>query len=65
MNDVKTKPEAKGSRPTIVAPRSARDLRPIEDLTAYIREYARQQPEKAAVFCVGLGFILGWKLKLW
>jgi hypothetical protein len=35
------------------------------DVVDYLKEYARQKPEVAALWCLGLGFILGWKLKPW
>jgi hypothetical protein len=35
------------------------------DFAQYLKEYARQRPEVAALWCLGLGFILGWKLKPW
>lgn len=35
------------------------------DLLHYLREYARENPETAALWCFGIGFVLGWKLKLW
>jgi hypothetical protein len=35
------------------------------DLLDYFKEYAREKPEVAALWCFGLGFILGWKLKPW
>jgi hypothetical protein len=35
------------------------------DLIDYLREYAREKPEVAALWCFGIGFILGWKLKPW
>jgi hypothetical protein len=35
------------------------------DLVEYLREYARENPEVAALWCLGIGFILGWKLKPW
>ena len=41
---------------------------PIEvgrDLVQYAREYVRENPETAAVWCFGIGFLLGWKLKIW
>lgn len=42
------------------------DLRqPLEDLVQYARDYARQQPEMAALWCLGAGFILGWKFRAW
>lgn len=46
----------------------ARDMEPIEmgrDMVHYLREYARENPETAALWCFGIGFVLGWKLKLW
>jgi ElaB/YqjD/DUF883 family membrane-anchored ribosome-binding protein len=41
---------------------------PIEvgrDMVEYVREYVRENPETAALYCLGIGFILGWKLKIW
>ena len=35
------------------------------DLIEYLKEYAREKPEVAALWCFGIGFILGWKLKPW
>jgi hypothetical protein len=35
------------------------------DLMEYFREYARENPETTALWCLGIGFILGWKLKPW
>lgn len=29
------------------------------------REYARSNPETVALWCIGIGFVLGWKLKPW
>jgi hypothetical protein len=45
-----------------------RDVEPAEmgrDIVEYLREYARENPESAALWCFGIGFVLGWKLKLW
>jgi len=36
-----------------------------QDLIEYLKEYAREKPEVAALWCFGIGFILGWKLKPW
>ncbi len=38
---------------------------PWNDLLAYLREYAQQKPEATALWCFGIGFVLGWKLKPW
>jgi len=49
-------------------PRSSeldQQLRPLDDLLSYLREYARERPEVVALTCFGIGFILGWKLKPW
>lgn len=40
-------------------------LHPSQDVVEYFKEYARQKPEVAALWCFGIGFILGWKLKPW
>jgi ElaB/YqjD/DUF883 family membrane-anchored ribosome-binding protein len=31
----------------------------------YLTEYARENPGHAALTCLGVGFVLGWKLKPW
>ncbi len=31
----------------------------------YLKESAREKPEVAALWCLSIGFILGWKLKPW
>lgn len=36
-----------------------------KDMLDYLREYAREKPEVAALWCLGIGFVLGWKLKPW
>jgi hypothetical protein len=35
------------------------------DLVNYLTEYARENPGYAALWCLGVGFVLGWKLKPW
>jgi len=46
-------------------PASSQQLQPKEDLVQYAINYARQNPGTAALWCFGVGFILGWKLKPW
>lgn len=41
------------------------EIEVIRDVMDYLREYAREKPEVAALWCFGIGFILGWKLKPW
>lgn len=40
-------------------------LHPGEDAWAYFQSYARQRPDVVALWCFGVGFVLGWKLKPW
>jgi hypothetical protein len=35
------------------------------DIVEYLTEYAKENPGYAALGCIGVGFVLGWKLKLW
>lgn len=35
------------------------------DIVDYLANYAREKPGYAALWCIGLGFVLGWKLKPW
>jgi hypothetical protein len=41
------------------------ELAPGRDVVEYLKEYAREKPEAAALWCLAIGFILGWKLKPW
>jgi hypothetical protein len=36
-----------------------------QDMLAYFKEYARENPETVALWSLGIGFVLGWKLKPW
>jgi hypothetical protein len=40
-------------------------MQPMDDLIEYATSYARERPGTAALWCLGIGFILGWKLKPW
>jgi hypothetical protein len=31
----------------------------------HFQEYGRERPGVVALWCLGIGFVLGWKLKLW
>lgn len=42
-----------------------RPMRPTQDFVNYLRGYAREKPETAALICLVVGFVLGWKLKIW
>ena len=39
--------------------------RTSHDVAEHFREYAREKPEVVALWCLGIGFVLGWKLKPW
>jgi len=41
------------------------NLRPVDDVLAYLREYTRERPEVVALTCFCVGFVLGWRLKPW
>jgi hypothetical protein len=37
----------------------------FEDGVAFIEDYARREPVSLALWALGIGFVLGWKLKPW
>jgi hypothetical protein len=37
----------------------------FENAMDYLRKYGRENPESLALWCLGIGFVLGWKLKPW
>ena len=52
--------------------KSTRDKSQVEspqniahDVIEYLIEYSRANPGYAALWCLGAGFVLGWKLKPW
>jgi hypothetical protein len=38
---------------------------PAESAARSLREYAREHPEAAALWCLAIGFVLGWRMKPW
>ena len=40
-------------------------MKPTQDIVNYVREYARQKPDVAALWGLGLGIVVGWKIKPW
>lgn len=36
-----------------------------EAAATILKDYARERPEVVALWCFGIGFVLGWKLKPW
>ncbi len=64
MNTTSSRPEtATREQPTFILPKER--LHPADDILEYATTYARQNPGTAALWCFGIGFILGWKLKPW
>jgi len=41
------------------------EYKPFADLARYAVDFARDRPEVAALWCFGIGFVLGWRLKPW
>ncbi len=39
--------------------------KPASDVIESLRDYAHKNPESAALWCLGIGFVLGWRLKPW
>jgi len=37
----------------------------VHEMTTTITDYARENPGAAALWCLGVGFVIGWKLKPW
>ena len=40
-------------------------MKPAEDIVEYLKDYAKAKPDVAALWCFGIGFVVGWKLKPW
>jgi hypothetical protein len=38
---------------------------PSKSALELLREYGRERPEVIALWCFGIGFVMGWKLKPW
>lgn len=39
--------------------------RRAEDALEWIKDYAKDEPVSFALWAMGIGFVLGWKLKPW
>jgi hypothetical protein len=53
------------SRPFTSQPQPLPEYHAGRDLVEYLKDYAREKPEVAMLWCFGIGFVLGWKLKPW
>lgn len=67
MANARTASKATNSGKTQAKPISdvSDEVEVARDIVDYLKEYAREKPEVAALWCLGIGFILGWKLKPW
>lgn len=52
-------------RPAMTSFDAQAAMKPGQDFVQYLKDYARERPDVAALWCFGVGFILGWKLKPW
>jgi len=44
------------------------ELKPLQDsgnVLCYLKQYAKDHPAEAAMWCFGAGFLMGWKLRPW
>jgi hypothetical protein len=62
MNEVQTSPATQNAQENH---QPGERLSPSTDLIEYFRQYARERPEVVALWCIGIGIVLGWKLKPW
>ena len=56
-----TVPESRHETQARTAPREPTTKSAFE----HCREYGRERPGIVALWCLGIGFVLGWKFKLW
>ena len=62
MNQVQASPAAQTAQGV---PAACERLCSSQDLVAAFRQYAHERSEIVALACLGIGFVLGWKLKIW
>jgi hypothetical protein len=58
-----TSRNARTKSPTQEAVESPKEI--TKDIVDYVMAYAKENPGYAALMCLGVGFILGWKMKPW
>ena len=51
--------------PSVAGNGNSDQLQPSQDFVQYLKAYAREKPDVAALWCFGIGFVVGWKLKPW
>jgi len=45
--------------------RTAADEPTTKNALEHFEEYQRERPGVVALWCFGIGFVLGWKFRLW
>jgi len=61
----KTSTFPNGTATESAADRTAVARQSVEDMLSQFRDFAREKPDVAMLWCFGIGFVLGWKLKPW
>jgi len=61
----KTSTFPNGTATESASDRTAVARQSVEDMLSQFREFAREKPDVAMLWCFGIGFVLGWKLKPW
>lgn len=64
-NSRKNGPAKSKSSKSSPAQNQTGELQPSKDFVEYLKEYAQEKPDVAALWCFGIGFVVGWKLKPW
>jgi hypothetical protein len=54
-----------GERHDITTESLERGATVLQECRTRYRDFARESPEAAALWCLAIGFALGWKLKIW
>jgi len=52
-------------RPSTRMEQESAERSETSDLVCHLKQYASENPTTAALWCLGIGFFLGWKLRIW
>jgi len=53
------------AKPSTRMQQAGEDQGETSDLVCHLKQYASDNPTTAALWCLGVGFFLGWKLRIW
>ena len=59
----RNQPKSAPQQPSISERLADNDI--VNQAIDQVRQSIRANPEAAALWCLGIGFVLGWKLKPW